>query len=77
MSSIESDDGWLALADADPDGAIPVIADANTAQWALKLAIGDTIDVPDEQAGLSRQAPRRDDREHNPAGQPDAESAPL
>ena len=49
MSSIESDDGWLALADADPDGAIPVIADANTAQWALKLAIGDTIDVPDEQ----------------------------
>ncbi|MEO0474498.1 MAG: FtsX-like permease family protein, partial [Planctomycetota bacterium] len=30
-------------------GAIPAIADANTAQWALKIAVGDTIIIPDEQ----------------------------
>lgn len=33
----------------DDDTAIPVIADANTAQWALKIAIGDTFTVPNEQ----------------------------
>ncbi|MFK7789232.1 MAG: FtsX-like permease family protein [Phycisphaeraceae bacterium] len=41
---------WDALTpEANETGAIPVIADASTAQWALKLAIGDTLIVPDEQ----------------------------
>lgn len=34
--------------DADEDGPIPAIADANTAQWALKLAVGDTMMLTDE-----------------------------
>ncbi len=29
--------------------AVPAIADANTAQWALKLAVGDTMQLTDEQ----------------------------
>lgn len=41
---------WAALnPSTDEDDAIPAIADANTAQWALKLALGDTFTVPDEQ----------------------------
>ena len=31
------------------ENAIPAIADANTAQWALKIAVGDTFTVPSEQ----------------------------
>lgn len=41
--------GWKLLGlTSDHDDAIPVIADANTAQWALKLAVGDTLTIPDE-----------------------------
>jgi ABC-type lipoprotein release transport system permease subunit len=40
---------WDILQPSGDDDAIPVIADSNTAQWALKLAVGDTITVPDEQ----------------------------
>ena len=41
--------GWQLLdtSTANPN-AIPAIADANTAQWALKLAIGDTFTMNDE-----------------------------
>ncbi|MEM9345781.1 MAG: FtsX-like permease family protein [Planctomycetota bacterium] len=43
--------GWGVLNASTPNkrGMIPVIADANTAQWALKIAVGDTVTVPDEQ----------------------------
>ena len=39
----------LDLKPANRNGAIPAIADANTAQWALKLAVGDTMRLADEQ----------------------------
>jgi hypothetical protein len=39
---------WDSLNLDNDDDAIPAIADANTAQWALKLAIGDTFTVPNE-----------------------------
>ena len=40
--------GWALLNQPLPNGAIPAIADANTAQWALKLKIGDTITLTDD-----------------------------
>ena len=38
---------WDLLNQPQPDGEIPVITDANTAQYILKLNVGNTIDVPD------------------------------
>lgn len=41
---------WAALTDhPDLDQPIPAIADANTAQWALKLGLGDTLTINDQQ----------------------------
>nr|MBX2850222.1 ABC transporter permease [Phycisphaeraceae bacterium] len=41
---------WDALnPDSDENAPIPAIADANTAQWALKIGVGDTFTVPNEQ----------------------------
>jgi putative ABC transport system permease protein len=41
---------WLLLEKrADEDDAIPAILDANTAQWILKVALGETLDVADDQ----------------------------
>ncbi|MSQ95812.1 MAG: FtsX-like permease family protein [Gemmataceae bacterium] len=37
---------WLLL-QSKTDGTIPAIIDANTAQWILKVGVGDTIDVND------------------------------
>jgi len=44
-----SDDPWALLA-AGPDGtgAVPAVADANSAQWILKVALGDTLTVADD-----------------------------
>jgi len=41
-----STDGWAALDQPAEDGTIPALADRNTAQWALHLAVGQTIDIP-------------------------------
>jgi ABC-type antimicrobial peptide transport system permease subunit len=49
MIAPDASAGWLALTNSEADDAIPVIADANTAQWALKLAVGGTLSIPDEQ----------------------------
>lgn len=50
MSLAEPAVTWQALiADTSNDSAIPAIADSNTAQWALKIAVGDTFTVPNEQ----------------------------
>jgi putative ABC transport system permease protein len=38
---------WLLLT-RQSDDAIPAIIDANTAQWILKVGLGDTIDVPND-----------------------------
>src|SRR5262249_17793141 len=39
---------WLLLQQKQGDGAVPVIADANSAQWILKVSLGGTLEVPDE-----------------------------
>jgi hypothetical protein len=44
----ESQNPWLLLEKRDVDGAIPAILDANTAQWILKVKLGDTLDVADD-----------------------------
>jgi ABC-type antimicrobial peptide transport system permease subunit len=44
---------WTLLAQAQPDGAIPVIADDATAQYVMHLDVGQTLDVPDA-AGVKR-----------------------
>lgn len=46
---------WLLLNEPQSDGTIPIIADANTAQYILHLdSLGKTIDVPDS-GGISRK----------------------
>jgi ABC-type lipoprotein release transport system permease subunit len=39
---------WAKLGDAESDGAIPGIVDANTLQWAMQKKLGDTIEYRDE-----------------------------
>ena len=49
MQQIKADQGWAGLSQPTTDTrVIPAIADANTAQWALKLAVGDTRTLTDE-----------------------------
>src|SRR6185312_5940893 len=43
----KTDNPWTLLAAAQPDDQIPVIADANTAQYILHLDVGQSISVPD------------------------------
>ncbi|MFL5341895.1 MAG: FtsX-like permease family protein [Gemmataceae bacterium] len=40
---------WLLLQKPRDDGAVPVFGEANTLQWMLKIGLGDTLTVPDEQ----------------------------
>ena len=40
------------LLDLEDDGAIPAIIDANTAQWILKVGLGDTVEVPNDKGEL-------------------------
>jgi ABC-type antimicrobial peptide transport system permease subunit len=47
-ATTKSDQPWELLDRADPEGAIPAIADANTAEWSLGKMLGQTIDYPDE-----------------------------
>jgi putative ABC transport system permease protein len=47
-SAEEKENPWLLLHQRQPDNAIPVLVDANSAQWILKVAPGDTLEVPDE-----------------------------
>jgi predicted lysophospholipase L1 biosynthesis ABC-type transport system permease subunit len=37
---------WRLLDRAEPDGAVPVFCEQNTAQWMLKKGVGDTITMP-------------------------------
>jgi putative ABC transport system permease protein len=45
---------WLLLDQPQTDDSIPVIADANTAQYILKRNVGQTLDMPDA-AGTTRK----------------------
>jgi ABC-type lipoprotein release transport system permease subunit len=45
-SDAERANPWLLLAKAPPDGAVPVVADANSLTYVLHKAVGDTIEVP-------------------------------
>ncbi|MEM6259815.1 MAG: FtsX-like permease family protein [Planctomycetota bacterium] len=49
MAMVQEELSWELVQRAADENVIPAIADANTAQWALKLAVGDTITVPNEQ----------------------------
>jgi ABC-type antimicrobial peptide transport system permease subunit len=44
----EKENPWLLLEQDGPDRAIPVIADATTATWALKTGLGQELEVADE-----------------------------
>ncbi|NBC11575.1 MAG: FtsX-like permease family protein [Planctomycetes bacterium] len=43
--TLSTDDGWAALDRPTDGGAIPALADANTAQWALHVAVGQTLTI--------------------------------
>jgi len=45
--TLSNPDGWAALRAPQPDHAIPALADANTAQWALHLPVGATLTLAD------------------------------
>lgn len=47
-SDKESANPWLLLDKTQDDGTIPVILDANTAQWILKVGLGETLEILDE-----------------------------
>ncbi len=49
-SAEERANPWLLLERTLPDGAIPAIADLNTAQWILHVGLGDEIEVLAEDA---------------------------
>src|SRR5205807_1661708 len=42
----EKKNPWLLLTRPTDDGSVPVFADANTAQWLLKVGLGDIVTVP-------------------------------
>jgi len=46
---------WTLLDDVDPEGSVPIIADSNTADYILHLAIGDELTIHDA-AGAPRKA---------------------
>lgn len=48
MAGMESPAGWHLLQQHPDKDVIPAIVDANTAQWALELAVGDTMTIQDE-----------------------------
>src|SRR5208283_4611662 len=43
----QNDNPWLMLEQKAEDKTIPAIIDANTAQWILKVKLGDTIEIND------------------------------
>jgi putative ABC transport system permease protein len=43
---------WSLLQQPQPDGAIPVIGDANTVQWMLKSGLGKELEVPNARGEL-------------------------
>ena len=47
-SAAESANPWLLLEKKQDDGAIPAFLDANTAQWILKVGLGETLEIADE-----------------------------
>lgn len=48
MDSASLDKGWKLLDEPLPDGAVPAVADANTLEWSLGKAVGDTLDYTDD-----------------------------
>ena len=50
----EEPNPWRLLERELPDGAVPALADAATAQWILKVGLGDQIDVPNDRGGTVR-----------------------
>jgi ABC-type lipoprotein release transport system permease subunit len=48
-SDTERDNPWTLLDRTFEDDAIPAILDANSAMWILKVGLGDTIEVKDDQ----------------------------
>ncbi|OWK47475.1 ABC transporter permease [Fimbriiglobus ruber] len=44
----EQKNPWLLLSSSQPDGAIPVFAEQNTAMFMLKTMVGGTLTIPDE-----------------------------
>lgn len=48
LTDEERTNPWLLLNRQNDDGAIPVFADANAAQYILHVGIGDVIEAPDE-----------------------------
>lgn len=50
----EGDNPWQVLEMAAEDDAIPAFADANSAQWILKVPLGGTLQVTDEQGAKKK-----------------------
>ncbi len=44
----EKENPWLLLNERSADGSVPAFVDANTAEWILKVGLGDTVSVPNE-----------------------------
>jgi ABC-type lipoprotein release transport system permease subunit len=44
----EKENPWLLLRRPRPDGAVPVVGEANTVTWVLKRKLGETFEVPGE-----------------------------
>lgn len=51
-SASEAANPWLLLERKFDDGAIPAILDANTAQWILKVGLGETVKVTDDKGDI-------------------------
>ncbi len=49
IASGAGDNPWTLLKQPQPDGAIPVFAEQNTAMWMLKIMVGGVVEVDDEQ----------------------------
>jgi putative ABC transport system permease protein len=47
----EKKNPWLLLEKPTGDGSVPVFADATTAEYALKVGLGDIVKVPDDRGG--------------------------
>jgi putative ABC transport system permease protein len=48
QTEAEKANPWLLLQKADAEGVVPVIADANSAKWILKVGLGETFDVAND-----------------------------
>jgi ABC-type lipoprotein release transport system permease subunit len=53
-SASEAANPWLLLEREFDDGAIPAILDANTAQWILKIGLGESLETIDEQGNNAK-----------------------